>query len=377
MVTFGKMDFSSSFAKLNIVYILWIASWILSGSLFEVYFFGLGMSYQELVLANSLWFLGALITIPLFRKIDSKKFMLVGIVMAFASVCMLYFIRDTNASFLFRFMVGLSNFFFWIPFNVMFYEFRKNNNATLGSVYYSIGPILTIILPGLGGFIATSFGYGNLFLAGLALYAITFILCSLLLENKKYVYDTVESIKSISGLKTLIFLEGFSAAVIMSVLLEVMLLKYIDKPLEFGTFVSLATGLSVAISLITSKLSDMRKRRREFLVVSAVVFGIFAIFTSTATTVAVFFLGFALISFIRTIFFPLPLALVVDNSKNLVNSMIGRELMLNLGRGLGAIFVFLILFKYDLSYALFAEGVIMLVLYPLVFEIKKKKLEKI
>ena len=371
------VKFSSPFFKLILIYVFWLASGILASSLFEVYFFGLGLSIQEIVATSFFWFVGSLILIPLFKKINSKKFVLIGIAIAFISVLALYQFKFKETAYLYRFLLSLTQFFFWAPFNILFYEFRKENNAILGALYFSVGPLLLLVLPAVSGVIATDLGYENLYFLAMISCAITFILAFLFLEDHTYNYDIMKSLESISGLKSLIFLEGFGANIIASVTLETMLLKYATKPLEFGSFISLTTIFSILASFLTARISDKHKRRREVILLSAIALGIATIFASTASSIEQFFLGFAIVNFFKTIFFPLPFALVVDNSKDLAGTMIGREYMLNFGRICGAILGFALLFYFDISFVVLINGLTMLVAYPLAFELKKRKLARI
>lgn len=367
---------STPFSKLIIIYLFWLSSWILAGSLFEVYFYGLGLSIQEIVGTSFFWSIGSLLLAPFFKKIQSKKFMLMGIAIAFLAVASLYFVKNTEIAFVYRFLLSLTHFFFWIPFNVTFYEFSRENNATLAALYYSAGPLLMFVLPSASGLIAANLGYESLYALAMLSYAITFILALAFLKNKDYSYNFSESIRSMSGLKTLIFLEGVSPRIIVSVLLETMLLKYATMPADFGIFTSLTTLSSIIAALIVARISDVKKRRREFVIGSAIAFGIAAILTGFTSGVTQFFIGFSIINFIKTIFFPLPLALVVDNSKNLVNTMLGREILLNVGAMASSLIAFMLLSYFDISFVLILNGIVLLA-YPLAFELKKRKLARI
>lgn len=368
---------SSPFAKLNIMFVFWLAASILGGSLLEVYLFELGMSTTEIISTGMVWFLGTLILAPLFRKIPAKKFMLLGTAIGFLSVVLLYAIPKPGAAYLFRFLLSLTHFFFWVPFNTMFYEFKKENNAVMGAIYYSVSPLLTVFLPGIAGIIAEKFGYGNLYIIAAITYAITFLLALRFIDDGRlYEYKLTDALKSLSGLKTLVFLEGFAPGVILSVLLEVMTLKYVHTPIEYGAFISLTTIFAVTASFMTARISDIHSRRREFLIISAIAFGLSAMLTSLTSTATLFFLGFALINFFKTIFFPLPLALIVDNSKNLFHAMVGREWLLSLGRITGVATALIIATTVGISESLlFCGGIVLL--YPLVFELKKRKLRRI
>jgi MFS family permease len=365
----------SSFSRLLVVYVLWLASWMLAATLFEVYFFGLGMSPQEIYLANAFWFVASLIVMPFIRGFSSRTFILAGIFVAASCTSILYFFPEPASAYIFRFIIGLTHILFWTPFNVLFYEYHKENNAQLGAIYYSLGPILSLALPTLAGLIAgtSGLGYPVLYLLSLGLYAIAFIAGWFLIEDRKYAYNVLSSLRSISGMKSIIFLEGFAAMVIVSVTLEVMLLSFIDTPFEFGGFLSLVTVFSVIATAVTAKLSDKAQERRKFLLPSAAAFAICAIIASQAPDLLTFFLAFGLISFFSRIFFPLPFALLVDNSKSLVDVMVGRELVLNIGRLAGTLAGYAVFVMFDIRAALLFQGLILLLYIP-VFENRKRKL---
>ena len=367
-----KLD---SFSKLIIVYILWLASWMLGATLFEVYFYSLGMTPQEIYLANSLWFVASLVAIPLFRGFSSRKFMLAGMAIAASCMFLLFLVPDEPASYAFRLVIGLTHLFFWMPFNVLFYEYSRENNAQLGVLYYSLGPALSLVLPTVAGLIAGSAGYAELYLLSGALFIVTMIAGAFFIEDKKYEYDVIQSVRSISGLKSILFLEGFSAMVIVSITLEVMLLGFITTPLEYGGFLSLGMVFSVIAALAAARLSDEAKERRRFLLPLVAAFALSAILASVAADIFTFFLAFGLISFFSRMFFPLPLALAVDNSKYLPDVMVGREIMLNAGRFAGALAGYAVFVLFDIRAVLLFQG-LLLFLYLPIFENRRKKLQR-
>ena len=363
----------ASFRNLLLLYGLWLASGISSGGLFEVYFFNLGLDQAQILLANSLWFIAPLLLIPLFKKIEIKKFMTIGICTSLLGVILLYLFPYTSLAYVFRTLAGIPIFFFWIPFNIIYYEFRKENSAFLGAIYFSMGPIISLVLPFISGWIASVLGFGSLFILSMILYILTLICLKFIHEVPSEEYDFLNTINSISGLRSIIFIEGFAVAVLTSVVLEVMLLNFITNPLDFGAFTSLVTIFSVFATLIMAKISDKQKNRRIFLLPSAIAIGIFTIFTAQSKNIEMFFLGFSLINFFSRIFYPLPLAILADNTKKLHDSMIGREFFLNLGRACGAFFSYVLFQMSSFETLLFVLGVMMLLYVP-VFENRKKKL---
>jgi MFS family permease len=362
------------FTRLMLVYTLWTLGGALAGSLFEVYFYNSGMSIAEIYLADAFWFVAALVMVPLFRGFRARDFMLAGICLATMSVSVLYLFQGAWTAAAFRLLLGMTHLLFWAPFNIMFYEFRKDNHATMGAIYYSVGPVISLITPAFAGILAATLGFQTLYLLAIASFAITFAAAALFVENRKYEYGFDASLKSILGLRSLIFMEGFGAAVITSVSLPTMLLLYLSKPEEFGIFTSLVTAFALVASILAARLSDKEKKRRSFLLPVAACFGIAAIFAGISPSVSFFFIGFGLVNFFSRIFFPLQLALAVDNSLSLTETMVGREYMLNLGRLAGTLLGFFIIAFSDIRMALIIQGAILLIYVPL-FERKKKKLQ--
>ncbi|MEW6722721.1 MAG: MFS transporter [Candidatus Micrarchaeota archaeon] len=363
------------FSRLIVVYILWLGSWMLGATLFEVYFFSLGMPPQEIYLSNSLWFAGGILILPLFRKYSSKKFMMAGMAVAGTAMLLLFAYPASPAAYAFRFLAGLTNILFWMPFNVLFYEHRKENNAQLGALYYSLGPVLSLALPTVAGVIAGSAGFPALYLLSALLFALTLIAAFFFLEDREYSYDIISALRSISGLKSILFLEGFSAMVIVSLTLEIFLLAFITTPVEYGSFISLVTVFSVAAAAITAKLSDKAMERRRFILPTVAAFALSSVFASVAGDVFTFFIAFGLINLFSRIFFPLPLALSVDNSKSLPDVMAGREMMLNGGRFAGALAGYLIFLVSDIRTVLLLQGLLFLLYIP-IFENRKRKLQR-
>lgn len=363
----------SSFQKLVIVYLLWNASSLIAGGMFEVYYYSLGMTQVQLLLADAIWFLPPLLAIPLFTGFGSRRFIVAGILLALLATAAMAFFPMPGVSYVFRLILGLTNLFFWVPFNVLYYEYSKGNNASLGAVYYAIGPLLSLFLPAMAGLIAQSVGYQELFILAVLSYILTLLSALFLVEEKRFSYSIQGAFAGLSGLKTLVFLEGFSGMAMISVTLPVMLLSFAHEPLEFGVFLSASTIFSIGASLVAARYSDRLKKRGVFLLPAVVGLAAAAILAAVSQSVGAFFIAFGLTNFLSRIFFPLSLALVVDNSKSLPDSIVGREILLNLGRLVGCLLGFAIALWGGVSGALLFQGVVML-LYAAIFESKKKKL---
>ncbi len=352
------------FAGTLLVYSVWLLAWFFAGSLFEVYFFGMGMPLQDIFLADSCWFMAALITIPFIRGFRARDSMLAGIAVSFAAVMLLLIVHETWAAFVFRFLVGFTHVFFWAPINTLFYENRKGNNATLGALYYAISPVLSLFAPAFAGLIATVSGFDSLFALAASLFALLAAMALALVDNRRQEFGFMRAMGSLSGLKTLIFLEGFSAALAVGVTLPLMLLTFVSSPMEFGGITSLVTVFSVLASFFTAGISDRMGSRGRFLVASAALFSLSAMGASFAPDLTLFFAAFGLVTFFSRVFFPMPLALAVDNSKSLPDTMLAREFLLNAGRLGGSMLGYAVLLNWGLEAVLLMQGALILLFLP-------------
>jgi MFS family permease len=309
------------------------------------------------------------------RKFEARQSILIGLAMNALGGLLLAFFPNPATPFIARTIMGAAIFFFWMPMNILFYEHAQKNNALLGSLYYSVSVVLSLVLPALAGWIAFAFGYPAMFLAGVAMFAVNMAIAEAFVQPKTYSYDPMKSLRSISGLRTLFFVEGFSFMSITQITLSAMILLYFTDPVDFGGVLSAVTVFAIIASFITARLSDHFGQRRTFLIASAFGFLLAAIFTSFADGVALFFLGFGAITFFRTMLLPLPLALAVDNSTSMVETMIGREIMLDIGRVVAVLFGFALILLFDIRAMLLMQTVAAALYIP-IFELKKRKLAR-
>lgn len=365
----------NAFLRLMAVYALYSAAGLLMSGLFEAYAFGLGLGMAEIVLTSVYLFGMPLVFLFLMRGFEARQSIITGLALTALAGLLFAFFQHPAVPFIGRLLIGGAIFFFWMPFNVLYYEHAKSNRAFMSSVYYAITPVLSLVLPALAGWLAATFGYPALFLISVVLVLATLALAAFFVEPKRYSYDAMTSLRSVRGLRTLFFLEGFSVMSVVQVTLSAMILFFFTDPQNFGGTLSAVTVFSLAASFVTAWLSDRYGNRRTFLLPAVLGFLLAALFTNFANTVALFFLGFGAVSFFRGILLPLPLALAVDNSKNMVETMIGREIMLDTGRTLAAVAGFALIVLFDIRAMLLLQT-LAAALYIPVFELKKRKLEK-
>jgi hypothetical protein len=88
----------SEFRNLLIIFAVWTAGMFFGGTLFEVYFFDMGMSLQDIYLADAFWFVAGLIILPHLRSFRTKPFMLFACALSLLSVIVLYAYPEPGAA---------------------------------------------------------------------------------------------------------------------------------------------------------------------------------------------------------------------------------------------------------------------------------------
>lgn len=368
----------TSLKNLLTVYILWIALSAFSASLVYLYFKDAGVSESELVASFFFSVISTVLVILLLSKskIEFRKLMAGGSTMlALAYVSLAYVTPTRELLFLYSAVVGLNFFLFWAPFNIMYFEFGRTKAALFGTFYFSLTSVAMMVLPLLSGFIAQNIGFGFLFL----LSAIMYLLLTVpvyLLHERSYKYTVRESIKDTKGFKTLLFIEGVYGGGMMAAL-SVIPLFYFEKPMEMAFYLSITTIFSVIASFIVSNISDKSKRRIFYIRIFGAGLALTTMASSLATTVGTWYTAVSSRNFFSTLFQPFTTAIITDTKKDLANVMIGRELILNVGRIFGVASVFVCTVAFSNIYISLAFLGLIILLYPFVIELKRKHLSVI
>jgi MFS family permease len=338
------------FGKLLLIYGIFSAASLFFGSLFESYFYTLNLEFYQIILSALCLYLPPIIMIMKNKKVTIKEGITKAAILFSLSATVLLFIHNPVAPFISRTLIGVSIFYFWMPFNSVYYGFVKNNAATLGSIYNAISPVLGIVIPVFAGTVAQLSGYEIIFLISIFAFLPLIPIVSKLRENKEFKIEIKKKMENLDGFKTLVVLEGFAINTITPITISTMMLIYFRKPVEFGGFLSATTVFSVLASVIAAKLSDKLKNRKDFIIASSVGFFAGCLIVLFSESAESFFVGVGVLSFFRSVLLPLPLALMVDRSKDLFKTMIEREIMLNAGRVAVIIIGTILVFFFDIRY---------------------------
>lgn len=366
------MQLKNEFDRLMLIFIIWNLGLAFSGSILFPAFAQMGFTVEQMLFLSTLTYLAPLIHLMLSRNYDSKISMPLGILFVALAYLSFIFIGGFTGAIALYTIGAISFFFFWVPFNTSWFSLKDKKNAGHSTLYGAIMVLLSLIIPALSGLIAQQFGFTSVFYTTILILIIAAIIAWKLAPQKKVSINFAKSLELLTGFRTLFFLEGFYQ-VAPVFLVTLITIQYFPKPADFGLFMSLATILSVLSSFLLSKISDQSGKRREFILISAIGMGVSTIFAASVSNLFWWFVAVSLVNFFRVIFFPFPLALMLDRKNNMPQIMYAREIFLNLGRSAGAVLSLIIyLATGNLTIPLIITGLSMFV-YAGIFEFMKLK----
>jgi MFS family permease len=226
--------------------------------------------------------------------------------------------------------------------------------------YWSIGLLVGIIAPLLGGFIFSHFGLPFFMLAAVVLLCCTFILTSFVKKNV-YLYGVKEIFTHIRSFRIIVMIDG-ALTTASNILLTLYLLTFVRGAFDFGLLLSFIALVSVSFSFLLAKISDRYKKRLEFIWPLSTFSGFIMIlfyFSHSFWSAVVLVILF---KFVSTILNPIQSNIVFDRPKTTAITWISRELFLNIGR-----VVFLLLLAFLAFFGFLKESFIVLGLLFIVF----------
>lgn len=369
------MKAENSLGRLLATYIPFSAASGLGATLIYLHFKNGGVSDSDLVVSFFFYFLAPLLVILALnnRKISSRTLMWLGLAAGAAAYALVALLPPMPAVlFAYSFLIGTICFLFWVPFNVMYFGISHGRAASLGTIYFSVGSLLSLALPLIAASIAQDMGYGALFLASAALYIIPMV-TALLLTERVHSHQLKACLGELIGFKTLVLFEGVYGGGIFAAM-SVISLFYFTTPMEMGMFLSITTVFAVLASVVVSVLSDKSRRRMEYIKLFGPGLGLVTFLGALATNALAWYGAISARNFFATLFWPFTTAIIVDNRRDMEKSMVGREFMLDGGRIIGVGIVLLCSLFISIYASLFILGICIMA-YPLVIELKKRHIK--
>jgi MFS family permease len=225
------------------------------------------------------------------------------------------------------------------------------------------------VLPLISGAIAENFGFGTVFIINTIL-NLGIAATTLMIEKREQTYDLADCLRELKGFKTLILLEGIYGGGVNAAV-SVIALFYFARPFELGTYLSITTIFSVIASMLVSRTSDRIRKRKKYIKVSSTVLGLITTIATFANTATAWYIVISIRNFFATLFLPFTTAIVMDNKRHVVKTMVGREMILNIGRIFGVMIVLFCILVLSNIYISLAFLGMLLLFYQAIIESKK------
>jgi predicted MFS family arabinose efflux permease len=227
--------------------------------------------------------------------------------------------------------------FFWIPFNVaMIGLTTAKNRGLIISLTFVVFPIVYFIGPLVGGVTIENLGYDVVFLAALVLFVMNAGLIVTTWRKHGASYSPKLDPSGLWKFPSSGFLfEGVQEGVfVVAVPLATFFL--VGGEFDLGKMLAVFGLAGGVMSVVAGKLSDRKGNRTFYIMLAVLVCGPLLILSAFVKDPLLFGLTIGAIYFFLPLFWIFLFALSIDRAASSQNAIMGRELMLNVGRTLGA-----------------------------------------
>ena len=359
------------FLSLFSMHFFYIASHVFGGTLMTFYFLQKGYSPLDIALYFALSFIVSIFVIMGIKSFRSDSSMRIGIILKMAVFLVAAWLFARPLFFLVGIISGFNTIYYWAPLNIQFFKFRKvGKNATHSGLYFLMWPILNTILPTLAGAAAAAHGMVPVLISGAILLIPSLLISSGIKDDERIHFSFKDFVKRTKGVKTILFIQGIWEGVDW-VVVPIATYALISSELKYGAFYSYLGVFGIVTFFLMAHISDRLKKRAVFLYPVTIAMALATMLSGLSSSLIEWGFYRGIVSFLVTVFSSFSLALVVDVSHNIADTMISREFFLNFGRALGAAIVAaVVLFSGNINHALVVSGAIML-LHPLFLRLKK------
>ncbi len=303
-------------------------------SLLYVYFVKSHLNFGYIILAEALGYLFSIFLILVKKQFSSQRDLRFGFILVFCALLMLLLpLLPLTLLIPYTVLKVMGAIMFFTPYNILFFESTKaNKKLSRMTSYWSIGVVVGIVAPIVGGFLFSRLGLFPFVLIALGILGLTFYLIKFV-KKEVYPYSVQEIFQHIKGFRTIVMIDG-ALPTASNLLLSLYLLTFVRGAFDFGILLSSIALLSVSFSFLIAKISDKNKKRLEFIWPLSSFSGIVLIllyFTQSFWSVVVLVVAF---KFISTMLNPIQSNIVFDRDNTTASTWISREIFLNIGRTL-------------------------------------------
>lgn len=328
-----------------------------------------GMTLQQIIFGALLTFVGVILALilisPISRRLKARTSWIMAIILSYVYILLLIKINSPFQLYLAYFINGLITFFFYIFYNSAHFESTaKKHIGKSSALMFSIGPAISVIAPLLAGYLA-QIDYFYIWIFSFLFFFVPLYLVRFQ-KNFSVGYSIKEIVYEIKATRIFIFLGAFWEAMVFGVI-PVYTLFFIKSPLGYGSFLAYLGLMGILANLFLGTLSDKIKKRIVFLY--PITFSMAAVTFLFPLAVSNIFIWITLsgaVQFIYPLYNNVSLAMVIDSHSDIKRAVVGREMMLSLGRISGLALAFLSFFFEKQPCCIFLVLGLSMVIFPAV-----------
>ena len=352
--------------RIYLFFLTYLGAMLYGQALLVLWFFKNGVSFFQILL----YFLAMyLIAIFIFFSLEGRTFssrfaLPFGVALSALGVLIANFFIHPYQIFILSFVFALNIVFFWTIYNVLHFKYEEGSHGIKSGVYFLLIITLGVALTPLAGLVAEKLGFHFLFLSSFFLYSAPFLL-SFYMPRFDFRFATFESAKKIEH-PMLVAFQGY-IFMLTSNVVPIFTLFFITTPLQFGGFLGYLAVFAALAAFFNSRFSDKLKKRTSFFYLFASINALsyLPLFLSRS------FAGWQVFSAVNNFTFgltrPFDLAMTMDHAKlNLEETMLGREIYLNLGRACMIILLFFVYYMSSSFWTALLWCAVLPIFYPLV-----------
>ncbi|PIR78154.1 MAG: hypothetical protein COU28_03115 [Candidatus Magasanikbacteria bacterium CG10_big_fil_rev_8_21_14_0_10_36_16] len=350
-----------------------IQTLISSGFIIILYvkFFQNSITLPQILLAEAIATICSTLYLIFARKINFR----LNIILGFLSIAFgfsILFVFGISFPFFVIYSIFklMSSALFFSVYNILFFrETKDKKELHRVTLYWAIGIVAGVLAPFVGSYILTKFGL-NIFIIVAVLIVLFAIFLVKNVKQESITYSPKTILKEIKGLRILNLFDGAFHKII-SFVIPIFALLYINTEFDFAKFLSLVSIVSLFFAFRLAKKSDKTRARMPYIwLLSLVSFCIMLGFYFTDGFV--YFLIFVLVYKAVTVLFdPLRFNMILDHKKNTGESWIAREIYLSMGRAILFLILFVML-HFNLVKEVYLFFALLYLLFP--FIVKNKKI---
>ena len=346
-------------------------AWFFAGSFSLVFLIRQGMEVQHAAYFVAIGYLLTVVFLLVFSRTGFPRAdvsMAVGsLVMAAYFACFLY-LPDLVLINVAPMLLALYIPVFWIPFNIAMIGLTTvKNRGLIISLTFVIFPIVYFIGPLAGG--ATiqslgSLGYDVVFAVALLLFVVNSALILLTWRKRAEKYaPKMDLTGAWSFPSSGFFFEGIQEGV-FAVAIPLATFFLVGDEFDLGKMLAAFGVAGGVMSVVAGKLSDKKGKRKIFIILAALVCGPLLLLSAFVSDYILFGLTIGAVYFFLPLLWIFLFVLAIDRAASSQNAIMVRELMLNVGRTVGAFLCLLATFFVSVQMTLMIAG-ISLLLVPL------------